>query len=132
MRYALFFSYLVLASIVSSMPANASSTFHDCLSKAIKPSDVVATHSPGTAPNGEASKVTVEQTLDQLESRCENGRLVDGASKEIYFYKLIGCWGNPPEGYLEILKKQSAELAILRERYTVIEMTCNPTGIPIP
>jgi hypothetical protein len=76
--------------------------------------------------------MTVAQKLASLKARCKRGKLVDGAGKEIRFFHLKGCWGNPPEGYQEILDKQAGELATLKKRYTVIEMTCNPSGILIP
>jgi len=73
-------------------------------------------------------KTTVEQRLIELDARCDKGKLVDAAGKEIYFYRLKGCWGNPPPDYQEILQRQNEELEKLRKRYTVIEMTCNPEG----
>ena len=72
------------------------------------------------------------QDMTELKANCKNGKLVDGAGTEIYFYNLTGCWGNPPRHYQEILKRQEAELAILRKRSMVIEMTCNPSGLSIP
>jgi hypothetical protein len=41
---------------------------------------------------------------------------------------MTGCWGNPPENYQQILDEQARKLAQLKKRYTVIEMTCNPSG----
>ena len=76
-------------------------------------------------------KITVEQRLIELDARCENGKLIDAEGKEIYFYRLKGCWGNPPADYQEILKQQNEELEKLRKRYVVIEMTCNPEGVLI-
>ena len=97
-----------------------------CLPKGIKPGDVVSTEL--MVSGGVHKKITVAQKLAALRASCKRGKLVDAAGKEIRFYRLEGCWGNPPEGYQEILRKQSEELAKLRERYTVIEMTCNPEG----
>jgi hypothetical protein len=74
-------------------------------------------------------KTTVEQRLIELDAHCDNGKLVDAAGKEIYFYRLKGCWGNPPADYQEILEQQNEHLEQLRKRYTVIEMTCNPEGV---
>ncbi len=98
-----------------------------CLPQNIKLSDVVTagTGRPGRAPG---NKVTVEQKIHELKAVCRKGKLVDSAGKRIYFYRLKGCWGNPPEGYQEILKNQTAELVKLRRTYHVIEMTCNPEG----
>jgi hypothetical protein len=99
-----------------------------CLPKDIKRSDVVsvALSKPGRAASG---KITVEQKLKELKARCRKGKLVDVSGKQIYFYRLQGCWGNPPEGYQEILSQQARELEKLRRRYRVIEMTCNPDGV---
>jgi hypothetical protein len=72
--------------------------------------------------------ITVQEKLASLKARCKRGKLVDGSGKQIYFFRLQGCWGNPPENYQEILDKQNRELLSLRKRYTVIEMTCNPSG----
>lgn len=75
-------------------------------------------------------KFTVNQTLKDLKAKCSKGRLIDGKKKEIKFYNLVGCWGNPPEDYLEIQQRQRNELAELKRRYTVVEITCN-TGDPL-
>lgn len=103
-----------------------------CLVKDIGTEDVVSATParPGTA-KGRGVKITVGQTLKRLKARCRKGRLVDAAGKEIYFYRLQGCWGNPPADYVEILNQQRSELERLRSRYSVIEMTCNPSGEPI-
>ena len=103
-----------------------------CLPESVKPTDVVSTTLVQTDGGTLVEKITVEQKLAELKANCNSGKLVDGAGTEIYFYKLTGCWGNPPRNYQEILKRQEAELAILRKQYTVIEMTCNPSGLPIP
>jgi len=98
----------------------------------VKPTDVVSTRLVQTDGGTLVEKITVEQKLTELKAHCKNGKLIDVAGTEIYFYKLTGCWGNPPRNYREILERQEAELAILRKQYTVIEMTCNPSGLPIP
>jgi hypothetical protein len=103
-----------------------------CLPEHVKPTDVVSTRLAQTDTGTSVEKITVEQKLTELKANCKNGKLVDGTGTEIYFYKLTGCWGNPPRNYHEILDRQRAELAILRKQYTVIEMTCNPSGLPIP
>ena len=56
-------------------------------------------------------KITVVEKLTELRrtARTENWLMV--REPEIYFYKLTGCWGNPPRHYQEILKRQEAELA---------------------
>ena len=98
-----------------------------CLPPGIELSSVVSAQATG----GKVSKVTVQQTLDQLGAACQNGLLVDSSGKEIYFYPLKGCWGNPPDNYQDILQKQRDELEKLKTQYNVIELTCNPSGLPI-
>ena len=77
---------------------------------------------------GEVVTVTVAEKLKELKARCRKKKLVDGQGREIRFYQLIGCWGNPPDDYQQQLKSQAQELAKLRKRYRVVEMTCNPDG----
>ena len=104
--------------------------FSGCLPQGMKPSDIVSTRLVGS---GKAlRKVTVQEKLIQLKASCKQGKLVDAAGREIRFFRLEGCWGNPPADYQEILQKQSEALEKLRRKYTVIEMTCNPDGVAIP
>jgi hypothetical protein len=100
-----------------------------CLPNDVKLMDVVSTEMRRSAkgPN-EIKKITVEQKLKELNARCSRGKFVDSYGKRIYFYRVIGCWGNPPADYQEILKRQDTELENLRKRYHVVEMTCNPSG----
>jgi hypothetical protein len=98
-----------------------------CLPKDIQRTDVVT--ATMIRPGRVGKKITVEQTLRDLKARCHKGKLVDAKGKEIYFYHLQGCWGNPPADYQEILAQQAKELEKLRRRYHVIEMTCNPEGV---
>ena len=105
----------------------------DCLPSEIKLTDVVSVQFIKSGNDGNAvKKITVKQKLEELKAHCQNGKLVDAKGKEIHFYHLTGCWGNPPVDYLEILEQQRKEIEKLKERYTVIEMTCNPSGVPIP
>jgi hypothetical protein len=105
-----------------------------CLPPNIKLSDVVEATSSGYA-NGQSvglHKVTVEQRLNELKATCNSdNKLVDGNGKQIAFYHLTGCWGNPPQGYQDILRKQGEEINKLKEQYTVIEITCNSSAVPI-
>ena len=110
------------------------SSLAKCLPADIKLSDVVDATSTGYA-NGKPvglHKVTVEQTLNELKATCNSdNKLVDGNGKQIIFYHLTGCWGNPPYNYQDILQKQRDEIDKLKQQYIVIEMTCNPSGIPL-
>ena len=101
-----------------------------CLPPNIKATDIVSATLVQIEPPI-VQKVTVAQKLTALNADCKNGTLVDGSGNQIYFYMLTGCWGNPPSNYQEILQQQEAELARLRQQYTVIEMTCNPSGLPL-
>ena len=69
--------------------------------------------------------VTVQNKLTEMKARCRKGRLVDSKDREIRFFHL-SCWGNPPENYQEIRRREAAELAKLKKRYTVIAFGCNP------
>jgi len=104
-----------------------------CLPEGIKPADVVSTMVV-RAPRGgrEIRKTTVEQTLKGLQARCTKKRLVDASGTEIRFYRLTGCSGTASPEDREIRERQSRELAELKKRYRVIEMTCNPSGENIP
>jgi hypothetical protein len=78
-------------------------------------------------------KVTVEEALIQVKARLgDDGKLKDLNGKPIEFVKLTGCWGNPPGNYMEIMEEQDRRLKELRKTHTVITITCNPSGQPIP
>ena len=117
---------ILFLSFVTHRPQS----FSGCLPEAIKPTDVVSSRLVGSSKA--VKKVTVEGKLIQLKASCKNGKLIDAAGREIRFFRLEGCWGNPPADYQEILQRQSDELARLRTQYTIIEMTCNPDGVMIP
>lgn len=70
-------------------------------------------------------EVTVEETLDAMQAKCENGKLVDQNKKEIRFFR-IACFGNPPYNYDEIRQREQEEIARLRENFNVIVIECNP------
>lgn len=101
-----------------------------CLPPGIGPADIVSATLVQSSPAGDiVKKVTVKDELEKLQARCRDGKLIDAAGKGIYFYRLIGCWGMPPSNYEELLQRQNDELKKLREQYTVIELTCNPSGM---
>ena len=99
----------------------------------IKATDVVSAE-PAVSSGGitTVKTITVGQKLIELRAHCRRGKLVDAKGKEIRFYRLTGCWGTPPPDYLKIMQHQADELKELKKKYTVIEMTCNPSGIPPP
>jgi hypothetical protein len=100
-----------------------------CLPKGVGSEEIVSVQKRKNA--GSPYAVTVAATLKQLNARCRKGKLFDAHGREIYFYRLSGCWGNPPADYQEILARQREELGNLRKRYHVIEMTCNTAGVEI-
>lgn len=112
------------------LPARSQSRWKACLPADVKAGQVVSVRQ--TASGRPSGRVTVAQKLNQLKARCRAGKLADAKGRQIRFYRLDGCWGNPPADYLEILARQRRELDELRRRYTVVEMTCNPSGELIP
>ncbi len=58
-------------------------------------------------------------------------KLVDAKGKEIRFYR-VQCFGAPTAYAMETTRRQRVELEALRKRYTVVEMTCSPSGEPRP
>ena len=130
------FTVKILALLLSlpllSSCRRIKSTPLTCLPESRQLTDVVSVE--GFARNvEEASKlkrVTISENLGELKANCDNDLLVDGEGKEIRFFNLQFCGGpNPPE---EMVREYREELKALEEKYTVITMTCNPAGIPIP
>jgi hypothetical protein len=120
--------WLIIASLLLlSCPPAAAPSCCACLPKGIELKDVV-----GYSALKRKQAVTVAEKLSSLKARCKRGKLVDASGREIYFFQMTGCWGNPPEDYQQILDEQAAKLTQLKKRYTVIEMTCNPSGMLIP
>lgn len=117
--------FILGSSLLAAPPHRLSA----CLPDGIKSNDIVSTQMVRSAAgDDEVKKLTVERILIRLKAQCKKGKLVDAKGKEIYFFRLQGCWGNPPADYQEILKQQQEQLDKLKQRYTVIEMTCNPEG----
>lgn len=110
-------------SILNTTPDH----FRACLPARIKPTDTVSAQR--VRSSGVVKRITVEDKLTELNARCKRGKLVDASGKEIYFFRMTGCWGNPPADYQEILQRQNDELEKLKKRYTVIQMTCNQEGL---
>ena len=119
--------FLTGLSALSSAPSCAGKT-DDCLPTGIQSTDIVSVQTANSGVHSKVVTVTVAQKLKDLRARCRKGKLVDAKGTEIRFYQLIGCWGNPPDDYQEQLARQTKELANLRKRYHVIEMTCDSSG----
>lgn len=103
--------------------------YSKCLPGDIKEDTVVGWDNPSNSERP-AKPITVRQTLAKLKARCVCDKLVDARGKEIKFFQLQGCWGQPPPNYLAIMEKQRVELDALKKKFVVIEMTCNQSGIP--
>ena len=101
-----------------------------CLPAGIKPDTVVSSERVMSKGSTTTRTVTASQLLTKLRARCRKGKLIDVKGREIYFFRLIGCWGNPPEDYQELLERQRNELTRLKKKYTVIEITCSQNGDP--
>jgi len=124
------FLFLLSAALLTTLSPISGSTACDhntdsCLPDGIQATSIVSTQA---AKSGKVVTVTVAQKLKSLGARCRKGKLVDARGTEIRFYQLVGCWGNPPDDYQEQLEHQTKELARLRKRYRVIEMTCDSSG----
>jgi hypothetical protein len=115
---------VLIASFFCAAPARSGDQFSRCLPEEISLDSLVSMESSKSDKHPSALKVTVKIRLEQLNARCKRGKLVDGKSRQIYFYTLIGCWGNPPENYLEQLQHQAEEIQRLKKRYTVIQIPC--------
>ena len=102
---------------------------YGCLPAEIKSDTIVEARQIKTGAVAKFVKETAVQRLDKLKGRCKGAKLFDGKGREIRFYQLEGCWGNPPPDHLEILARQQRELHALKKKFTVIEVTCNPSGV---
>jgi hypothetical protein len=102
----------------------------NCLPSGIKAGTIV---SANMMANNQVKQITVKQTLQTLGASCKGKRLVDRPGREIRFFQQVGCTGAPPPP--DLVKQweiERAKLTQLKKRYTVIELTCNATGIPLP
>jgi len=108
--------------IMNSPPQRASASSikqYTCLPKDVRADETVSHDFKGRPA------VTVQNKLTEMKARCRKGRLVDSKGREIRFFHL-SYWGNPPDNYQEIRRRETAELAKLKQRYSVIEFGCNP------
>jgi len=113
-------SRLKTVSTVSlAVAGNASLRQFTCLPKDVRADEVVSYGFKGK------QNPTVEKKLIEMQARCRSGKLVDAKRREIRFFR-VSCWGNPPDDYLEIQKRENEQLAKLKKRYTVIVFNCDP------
>jgi hypothetical protein len=140
----LFILLLTIGSIdgvnnLANAGRKAPTSIASCLPANIKLTDIVSAEmansipgKPGDAPTVTINKVTVGQTLSKLKAYCQKKKLLSRNRRQIRFYQLTGCWGTLPPSAEADLATQAADLKSLKKRYTVVAMTCNPSGIPYP
>jgi hypothetical protein len=110
------------SATVTESPANAQ--ISPCLPEGIHFDDLVLTETVG-ANQSPGKQLTVRMNLAQLKARCKQGKLIDRKGRQIRFYNLIGCWGNPPADYEAMLQNQAREIKRLKRRFTVIQIPCS-------
>ena len=112
-------SRLKTVSTVSiAVDGNAGSKQFACLPKDVRGDEVVSYGLKGK------QNLTVERKLIEMRARCRGRKLVDAKRREIRFFR-VSCWGNPPDDYQEIQKRENEQLAMLKKRYTVIVFNCD-------
>ena len=116
-------------SKTNPLPTNAVAARYGCVPADIKLETIVEIKQRRSTTGLSISNETVLQRLNKLNARCKAGKLIDRKGKQIRFYKLQNCWGNPPADYLEILETERNTLRLLNKKFTVIEITCNQSGI---
>lgn len=107
----------------AAVPSSSDARVSSCLPSEID-LDKVVTPDAGKANQSPKKNLTVRMRLLQLKARCNRGHLVDVKGRKIRFYSLIGCWGNPPDNYAELLENQAQEIRRLKKSYTVIQISC--------
>src|ERR1044072_1778277 len=121
-------SIIELALIASlscfALPSPPVAGFEGCVPDEVDLSTAIVNEVQTTNSKAVVKEITVRQRLTQLKARCKKGKLVDGKGQPIYLYPVVGCWGNPPQDYLEILKNQEEEIQRLKKKYTVIQISC--------
>jgi hypothetical protein len=115
-------SLIIAAAVITCAIASSHAAGQSCLPADVKPSEIVAPDSDHQ--DGAMKRKTVRDRLKELKARCRKGKLIDSRGKEIYFVRLIGCWGNPPADYEEQIAQQSEEVRQLQKKYTVIQIPC--------
>ncbi len=120
---------VLVIAVLAFVGMSSAQKYNKCLPADIKEDTVIGWDNPVNSERA-AKPITVRQALAKLKARCVCDKLVDGRGKEIRFFQLQGCWGQPPPNYLAIMENQRVEIDALKKKYLVIEMTCNPSGIP--
>lgn len=124
MQLALIESLMVTLLICLASGGGTDKGFAACLPAGIDLEEVVSAPQLKSTTLTASKRVTIRETLSRLKARCKKGKLIAGSGREIRFYRLVGCWGNPPEDYQEQLARQNEELQRLKKKYTVVEIPC--------
>ncbi|HLN97282.1 MAG TPA: hypothetical protein VK208_02250 [Pyrinomonadaceae bacterium] len=120
-----FIKLALFASLLSfTGNADCKDRFAGCLPDGISLDSPVVVEPPTSGKQMAPAKLNVRARLIKLKAHCKRGKLLDGKNRQIYFYSLIGCWGNPPENYLELLQHQTEEVQRLKRKFTVIQIPC--------
>jgi hypothetical protein len=133
-RYGMAKSILKLLIVGSFFCCVAPASSRDNLSRCL-PADVeldraVVVEQAKVSKGGSETRTTVRTRLAQLRARCKNGKLLSSTGREIRFVALLGCWGNPPENYQEMLTEQAKEIERLKKKYIVIQIPCGGNADP--
>jgi len=131
MATALIHLALILSSLCCTATSPRTDSLSKCLAAGITLDSIVANEPSKLDKQAPSKNVTVKARLSQLKAHCTRGRLVDGKGRQIRFVTLIGCWGNPPDNYLELLENQNREIQQLKKRYTVIQIPCGRGSIDL-
>jgi hypothetical protein len=124
MQLAFIKSLTVSLLICLSSGDGTNKGFVACLPADVKLEEVVSAPQLKSTSLTASKRVTIRGTLSRLKAHCKKGKLIAGSGREIRFYRLVGCWGNPPDDYQEQLARQNRELQRLKKRYTVVEIPC--------
>jgi hypothetical protein len=121
-------SILTLVLLVSFFccvaPASARDSLARCLPADVDLARAVVVEQPKASKEKSERRTTVGTRLSQLRARCKNGKLLSSTGRQIRFVALLGCWGNPPENYQEMLAEQAKEIERLKKEYLVIQIPC--------
>jgi hypothetical protein len=98
-----------------------------CLPKGIKGDAACEFDYRGT----KVRKITVDEKLTEMQARCEKGKLVDAAGKEIRFY-VVHVFGAPTDYAIKTMQRERKEIEALKKTYTVIELPADQSGEPRP
>jgi hypothetical protein len=105
-------------------PASSRDSLSRCLPADIDLDRAVVVEQPKASKEGSETRTTVRMRLSQLRARCKNGKLLSSTGRQIRFVALLGCWGNPPENYQEMLTEQAKEIERLKKKYVLIQIPC--------